>query len=132
MRIWTKYLFLIISAIWLQLNPLLGQSGQVSEMWPDGDVLEFGSFSERGVERLDTLALYNPTEAPFVIENIRPSCGCTAVKWPQEPIEPGTTAKIPVAFRCTKGGAVERHLDIYLSHQRKKERIYVYADCPLR
>ena len=101
-------------------------------MWPGGTALDFGSFEQRGVERVDTLVLFNDTDEAFVIENIRPSCGCTAVDWPVAPISPGEKVGIPVAFRCTKGGEVERHLDVYLSHLRSRERIYVYADCPLR
>jgi hypothetical protein len=116
----------------LSLQSVLAQTETASDLWPFGTELDFGYFETRGVERIDTLVLYNPDTLAFVIENIRPSCGCTAVDWPERPIEPGEYISIPVAFRCTKGGYVERHLDVYLSHLSSRERIYVLADCPER
>ncbi|MFK8056134.1 MAG: DUF1573 domain-containing protein [Saprospiraceae bacterium] len=101
-------------------------------LWPNGTELDFGFFEARGVERFDSLVLQNITDEPFIIENIRSSCGCTAVDWPREPLEPGAIIRIPVAFRCIKSGYVEKHLDVYLSHLEKRERIYVIADCPAR
>ena len=111
---------------------LAGAALSQNPYWPDGDELDFGTLDARGVERVDTLTLFNPDDEAFVIENVRASCGCTAVDWPRAPISPGERARIPVAFRCTKGGSVERHLDVYLSHRRKRERVYVYAECPTR
>lgn len=111
---------------------LLAQAPDTTAMWPNGTELDFGYYEARGVERIDSLVLRNVTAEPFIIENIRASCGCTAVDWPKEPIEPASQVSIPVAFRCTKGGYVERHLDVYLSHLQKRERIYVFADCPSR
>jgi len=103
--------------IWLALSPLsvFAQTLDTTALWPNGTELDFGYYEARGVERVDSLLLQNNTEAPFIIENIRSSCGCTAVDWPREPIEPGKRIQIPVAFRCTKGGFVEKHLDVYLS-----------------
>lgn len=103
-----------------------------TSMWPNGTELDFGAFESRGVERFDSLVLRNITDQPFIIENVRSSCGCTAVDWPREPIEPGAVVRIPIAFRCIKGGYVEKHLDVYLSHLAKRERIFVIADCPAR
>jgi len=114
------------------LSTALRAQSDTTALWPNGTELDFGYYETRGVERIDSLLLRNVTEESFIIENIRASCGCTAVDWPKEPIEPGAQVNIPVAFRCTKGGYVERHLDVYLSHLAKKERIYVVADCPVR
>ena len=108
---------------------VFGQSA-ADEYWPGGIEIDFGEIAKRGEEHYDTLLLHNPTQEAFVIENIRQSCGCTAVDWPNTPIEPGQTIPIQIAFRCTKGGYVERHLDIFLSNSREKNRIFVLADCP--
>lgn len=125
-------LFFIFIFCWALLPNTLGAQTDTTALWPNGTELDFGYYEQRGVERIDSLLLRNVTEEAFIIENIRASCGCTAVDWPKEPIEPGAEVNIPVAFRCTKGGFVERHLDVYLSHLPKKERIYVIADCPVR
>ena len=116
----------------MHATAVLAQADDSNALWPGGDVLDFGSFDARGVERVDSIELRNATGAAFAIENIRASCGCTAVDWPAAPLAPGESVYIPVAFRCTKGGYVERHLDVYLSHLRGRERLYVIADCPRR
>jgi len=124
--------FSLLSLLLLFPVILVAQATDSTSMWPNGTELDFGYYETRGVERFDSLILRNVTEEPFIIENIRSSCGCTAVDWPRDPIEPGAVVSIPVAFRCTKGGYVEKHLDVYLSHLEKRERIYVLADCPTR
>lgn len=110
----------------------LAQNTIEAGLWPAGEELDFGVLESRA-EVVDTLWLSNPTEEAFAVEAIRASCGCTAVEWPSEPIAPGATVAIPVAFRCTGGrGEVRRHLDVWLSHLRRPERVYVYAECPRR
>lgn len=110
----------------------LSQNPVPATPWPFGPTLDFGVPPSRG-EQTDTLWLTNPTVAPFAIENVRSNCGCTAVDWPRAPVAPGDTVAIAVAFRCTRGaGPTRRHLDVWLSHLRRRERVYVYADCPPR
>lgn len=100
--------------------------------WPAGKRLDFGEVVTR-TEVVDTIWLSNPGPVPFAVETIRASCGCTAVDWPAAPLNPGDTVAIPVAFRCTRGaGPVRRHLDVWLSHRRRPERIDVVAVCPRR
>lgn len=125
----TASITLIISLLFAATSISVAQSAS-DNFWPNGMEIDFGEIPKRGVEHYDTLLLHNPTDMPFVIENIRQSCGCTAVDWPNTPIEPGQTIPIQIAFRCTKGGFVERHLDVYLSHTSEKTRIWVLADCP--
>jgi len=126
-----KRVFLALLMFCVTASAVLAQD-QMEDYWPQGGSLDFGTFAERNVERVDTLILRNPTDQPFSIENVRASCGCTAVDWPKGAVAPGEVVEIPVAFRCTKGGEVERTLDVYLSHLRGKQRIYVYASCPRR
>ena len=110
----------------------LAQDLPPEALWPRGAEVDFGALATRA-EVIDTFWLANPTAEAIVIETVRPSCGCTAVEWPRVPLEPGALAPIVVAFRCTRGeGPVRRHLDVWLSHLRRRERLYVYADCPPR
>ena len=110
----------------------LAQHPPTASLWPRGAELDFGELATRE-EAFDTLWLANPTDAAFAVETVRSSCGCTAVDWPAEPLSPGGVVGIPVRFRCTRGGGpVRRHLDVWLSHLRRAQRVYVYADCPPR
>ena len=40
----------------------------------------------------------NKGQAPLILSNVQPSCGCTAPSWPREPIMPGQKAKIIVVY----------------------------------
>lgn len=40
----------------------------------------------------------NKGNAPLILSNVQPSCGCTAPSWPREPIMPGKKAKIVVVY----------------------------------
>jgi hypothetical protein len=40
----------------------------------------------------------NTGNAPIVISNARPSCGCTTPDWTREPIMPGKTGKVTASF----------------------------------
>lgn len=40
----------------------------------------------------------NKGQAPLILNNVQPSCGCTAPSWPREPIMPGQKAKIIVVY----------------------------------
>jgi len=40
----------------------------------------------------------NKGQAPLILSNVQPSCGCTAPSWPREPIMPGQKAKITVVY----------------------------------
>lgn len=40
----------------------------------------------------------NSGNEPLIITNIQVTCGCTAPKWPREPIMPGAWGEITIAF----------------------------------
>lgn len=40
----------------------------------------------------------NKGDAPLILNNVQPSCGCTAPSWPREPIMPGKKEKIVVVY----------------------------------
>jgi uncharacterized protein DUF1573 len=40
----------------------------------------------------------NTGAVPLIIENVRPSCGCTAPNWSKEPIPVGGTGEVEVVF----------------------------------
>jgi hypothetical protein len=40
----------------------------------------------------------NTGDAPLLLINVKPTCGCTASNWPRHPIMPGDTATITAAF----------------------------------
>ena len=56
----------------------------------------FGSFKESDGVQSTTFKFKNEGAVPLVLNNVRPSCGCTTPKWSREPIAPGASGD-----RCT-------------------------------
>lgn len=56
----------------------------------------------------------NTGTTPLVIHDVKPSCGCTALKnWPKGAIAPGESGEIPIEFTPTsKGEKVTRTISI--------------------
>ena len=67
----------------------------------------------------------NISGEPFVIDNVRTSCGCTAPDWSEAPILPDSTAKISIEFDARKQGYFRKWIRVYFSNQRKAERLYI-------
>jgi hypothetical protein len=67
----------------------------------------------------------NDGAAPLVIDNVRPSCGCTTPGWPEEPLPPDSSATILVAFNARNAGYFRKLIKVYFQGQRRAERLYV-------
>ena len=58
----------------------------------------FGSFKESDGVQSTTFKFKNEGAVPLVLNNVRPSCGCTTPKWSREPIAPGASGEIQVNY----------------------------------
>ena len=58
---------------------------------------DFGTINEGDLVK-HTFTFTNTGAAPLVILSAKGSCGCTVPKWTKEPIEPGESGEIQVAF----------------------------------
>jgi hypothetical protein len=58
---------------------------------------DFGTVSE-GDKVEHTYKFKNTGNEPLIISNAQGSCGCTVPQWPKEPIAPGKSGEIKVAF----------------------------------
>jgi len=58
---------------------------------------DFGTIKE-GDKVNYTYKFKNSGEVPLIIENVRPSCGCTAPHWSKEPIPVGGVGEVQVEF----------------------------------
>jgi uncharacterized protein (DUF58 family) len=61
------------------------------------EVHDFGKVNE-GDPATIQFEVKNTGNAPVVIANAQPSCGCTTPEWSKEPIMPGATSKIKVGY----------------------------------
>ena len=53
---------------------------------------DFGMIDEANGKVACTMRLVNTTDSMLSIIEVRPSCGCTAVRYPRQPIAPADTA----------------------------------------
>jgi len=58
---------------------------------------DFGTINE-GQKVSYTYAFKNTGEAPLIIQNAQPSCGCTVPEWSKEPIPVGGTGYVKAEF----------------------------------
>lgn len=66
-------------------------------------VIDFGSV-EDGVKQKVVFKFYNSGTAPLVIKSVKPSCGCTAGSYTQEPVMPGESGEIEASFNSSGFG----------------------------
>ncbi len=59
---------------------------------------DFGTFKEDDGIQTTTFKYKNEGSVPLVLNNVRPSCGCTTPKWTREPVAPGASGEIQVAY----------------------------------
>lgn len=72
---------------------------------------DFGKIKQ-GVPVTTFFEITNTTDKPLVIENAWGSCGCTTPEVPKEPIAPGATTKLKVAYNAAAMNHFEK--DVYI------------------
>jgi hypothetical protein len=88
-------------------NPIPGlETKPVTEAKPDGPLptmnfseteFDFGTIKEGDVVE-HTYSFTNTGQAPLIIQNAQPSCGCTAPDWTKEPIPVGGKGYVKARF----------------------------------
>ena len=63
----------------------------------DKMVHDFGTIWD-GAQKEYIFEFTNKGNAPLILSNVQPSCGCTAPIWPREPIMPNQKSKIQVIY----------------------------------
>ena len=55
----------------------------------------------------------NTGKNPLVLNNVRPSCGCTVPKWSKEPIKSGDKSSINVKYNTNRVGSFSKSITVY-------------------
>ena len=88
------------------LNPAAEQAQPAAEEKPEGPLPsiafeklehDFGTIAE-GAKVSYTYSFKNTGQAPLIIQNAQPSCGCTAPDWSRNPIPVGGTGFVKAEF----------------------------------
>ena len=111
------------SILLIFLFPFFQTTNKVVE-WVTVTEFDFGDI-EKEEESTYHFQFKNITDAPIVIDNVRPDCGCTAPEWGSEPIEPDSIGTIQVTFDARKKGYFYKKVKVFFSGQKKAERLYL-------
>ena len=71
----------------------------------------------------------NTGNAPLVLTNVATTCGCTAPEWPREPVFPGETAQLRVAFDSKgKAGRQIKIITVFSNASNSREKLTITAN----
>jgi hypothetical protein len=76
---------------------------------------DFGDINH-GDKVEETFRFTNTGTEPLIITNIQVTCGCTAPKWPKDPIMPGGKGEITIAFNSTGKSAKQNKVVTVVSN----------------
>jgi Protein of unknown function (DUF1573) len=73
---------------------------------------DFGKVKE-GEKAVYTYEFTNTGDAPIVVSNAQPSCGCTTPSWTKTPVLPGKTGSVTASFDSSgKPGAFNKNVTV--------------------
>ncbi|MBX2876802.1 MAG: DUF1573 domain-containing protein [Saprospiraceae bacterium] len=116
---------LILSALLTYSILLLAPSSKVE--WLSPKTHDFGEVKHK-TELTHHFTFKNTSEAPFVIDNVRTSCGCTAADWQETPILPDSTARIEIVYDAHDLGYFRKYVKVFVSGQRKAEKLFLEGE----
>ncbi len=85
---------------------------------------DFGDLKQ-GVPVNYVFKFKNVSDKPFVIDNIRTTCGCTAADWSELVVESNATDEIKITYDSRKTGYFRKKIKVFFSEQRKGETLYI-------
>jgi len=77
--------------------PAAVPTGPTTTVQFDNDTYDYGTVTEGEMVNY-SFKFKNTGNEPLIISDAKGSCGCTVPDWPREPIAPGKTGEIKVAF----------------------------------
>jgi hypothetical protein len=69
------------------------------------EVHDFGVV-KRGPIAFHTFEFTNTGDQPLIVMNVTPSCGCTNVEWPKQPVLPGQKGTIQLGLKTIEQNGV--------------------------
>lgn len=74
----------------------------------------------------------NEGDAPLIINNSVPSCGCVTPSWTKRPIAPGDTGSIHVFYKSNMSGIFSKTIKVYSNSQGKRPVLKISGETKKR
>lgn len=87
-------------------------TGSQTEVKVEQSCVDLGEFSQEEEEQI-VFKLKNIGQNPLVINDVVSSCGCMAVKFSKEPIQPESTTEVVVFYKSDQKGYFSKSLQLY-------------------
>lgn len=110
-------IFMLLGLLTLWFSPMFTQAQEFSTKDGKPDVTfsnlkyDFGEIPQ-GKPASHSFKITNSGDAPLIIKDVKPSCGCTTPKWPRKPIAPGETAEIKAVYDAESKGAFQKSIKV--------------------
>lgn len=115
-------------AITLSPQPEPDQEPDATTLQFEHQEFDFGTIKQGDVVK-HTFVFTNTGEFDAIIENVKPSCGCTSLKAPTEPIPPGEKGEIEIEFNSAgKSGHQDKSVTIIYNGNPRFEQVYFMGD----
>lgn len=90
----------------------------------------FGSFSEDNPVVTTVFTFTNVGNAPLVIHQAVPSCGCTVSEFTQEPVQPGKTGTVKVTYsgKDKYPGHFKKSITVRSNAKTELVRLFIEGD----
>lgn len=77
----------------------------------EGDTIDL-DIVRYGEKKQISFRICNTGEVPLLIRDVRPSCGCTEVRWEKRPVQPGEETLIFVTFEPNSLGRFMKSIEV--------------------
>ena len=87
------------------------KSPNAAEITFEKKVNDYGSIKKNG-DGSTEFVFKNTGKKPLIIYDVKTECGCTTPTWPKEPINPGKTGIIKVAYDTKETGVFSKTITV--------------------
>jgi len=120
-----KFSSLVIALFILPLSYALAQNEGSSIKFNETS-FDFGDIKESDGNVNHKFEFTNNGTAPLIVQNVRPSCGCTSTGWTKEPVKPGETGFVTAVYNPkNRPGKFNKSLTIVSNANPAQMRIYI-------
>ncbi len=95
--------------------------------WVDDTHYDFGEISY-GIPVIYDFPFKNTGTEALIIDNVRASCGCTAIEWTQEPVLPDSMGYITVDYDAKDRGYFQKKIKVYFKGIRGAEKLTIEGE----